>query len=45
MLWWTMEMLLMCIPEKDFVNKEQVVYYQIRCRSVTNAKFNIDVCS
>jgi len=35
----------MCIPEKDFVNKEQVVYYQIRCPSVTYAKFNIDVCS
>jgi hypothetical protein len=38
-------MLLMCIPEKDFVNKEEVVYYQIRCHSVTNPKFNIDVCS
>jgi hypothetical protein len=38
-------MLLMCIPEKDFVNKEQVVYYQIRYCSVTNPKFNIDVCS
>jgi len=35
----------MCIQEKDFVNKGQVVYYQLRCRSVTNAKFNIDICS